>query len=192
MPSLPGYDTDTAFKTGGRVADEAYAIARATVRPGECVHLVGHSYGGALALKLAMAWPERVKSLTLIEPAVFDLLRDGGALERQMYADIAEVEVRVRKASAAGDAEAGVAHFVDFWCGAGSWTGLAPEKRQVLVAQAAASSAISPRLPARTGFFTNAHGESAALAITGTQSPALVQHLTRFIAGEIAEARVSP
>ena len=64
-----------------------------------------------LALKLAMAWPERVASLTLIEPALFHLLRDGGQLERQMYADIAEVEVRLRKAVAAGDAEAGVASF---------------------------------------------------------------------------------
>src|SRR5205814_969259 len=39
----------------------AAAIARA--------HLIGHSLGGALALRVAQAHPDRVASLTLIAPA---------------------------------------------------------------------------------------------------------------------------
>jgi pimeloyl-ACP methyl ester carboxylesterase len=190
MPSLPGYGAATAMATGGRLADEAYAIARQSVRAGDRVHLVGHSYGGAVALKLAMAWPERIASLTLIEPALFHLLRDGGQLERQMYADIAEVEVRLRKAVAAGDAEAGVASFIDFWCGAASFAALAPEKRLALAGEAG-------RI---IGNFTSVARENwlldelsmvkaPVLALTGTQSPVLVQHLTRLIAGSITDAR---
>ena len=35
----------------------------------ECAHVVGHSYGGAIALQLALDAPGRVASLALLEPA---------------------------------------------------------------------------------------------------------------------------
>jgi pimeloyl-ACP methyl ester carboxylesterase len=36
----------------------------------ESAHVLGHSYGGAIAVQLASAVPARVRSLTLLEPAV--------------------------------------------------------------------------------------------------------------------------
>lgn len=44
-------------------------------RAGEGVHLVGHSYGGALALEAARTLASRVESLTLIDPVAFHLMR---------------------------------------------------------------------------------------------------------------------
>src|SRR5262249_61702124 len=41
---------------------------------GEPVHLVGHSYGGAVAPNAAMGLPRRVGSLSLIAPVAFYLL----------------------------------------------------------------------------------------------------------------------
>ena len=41
-------------------------------------HIVGHSYGGTIALTLALAWPELVGRLTLLEPAPYVLLRQAG------------------------------------------------------------------------------------------------------------------
>jgi pimeloyl-ACP methyl ester carboxylesterase len=35
-----------------------------------CAHIVGHSYGGAIALQLALDAPEAVHSLALLEPAL--------------------------------------------------------------------------------------------------------------------------
>ena len=35
------------------------------------VHLIGHSFGATLALRLAIEAPARVRSLTLIEPVLF-------------------------------------------------------------------------------------------------------------------------
>jgi pimeloyl-ACP methyl ester carboxylesterase len=42
---------------------------------GEDAHLVGHSYGGVIALLIAVAHPERVRSLAVSEPPAFGLAR---------------------------------------------------------------------------------------------------------------------
>jgi pimeloyl-ACP methyl ester carboxylesterase len=42
---------------------------------GEEAHLVGHSYGGVIALLIAAAHPERVRSLAVSEPPAFGLVR---------------------------------------------------------------------------------------------------------------------
>ena len=59
------------------LAREAAPILDITGRIGTAVHLVGHSYGGGVALRLARERPELIRSLTLIEPSVFHLLRSG-------------------------------------------------------------------------------------------------------------------
>ena len=41
----------------------------------DTVHLVGHSYGGTVALETARALGKRTRSLTLVEPIAFHLLR---------------------------------------------------------------------------------------------------------------------
>jgi pimeloyl-ACP methyl ester carboxylesterase len=38
-------------------------------------HLVGHSYGGVIALLAAARWPDRVRSLAVIEPPAFGVAR---------------------------------------------------------------------------------------------------------------------
>ena len=43
---------------------------------GEKVHLVGHSYGGQIALNFAVQHPKLLKSLTLSEPALITWLKD--------------------------------------------------------------------------------------------------------------------
>jgi pimeloyl-ACP methyl ester carboxylesterase len=58
----------------------------------ERAHVVGHSYGGAIALQLALDAPERVASLALLEPAgiptlsVDRLMQDVVAPSGQLYA----------------------------------------------------------------------------------------------------------
>jgi pimeloyl-ACP methyl ester carboxylesterase len=43
---------------------------------GKSAHLVGYSYGGIIALLTAEAYPDHVRSLTLIEPPAFGFARD--------------------------------------------------------------------------------------------------------------------
>lgn len=44
-------------------------------------HLVGHSYGGVISLLAAARRPERVRSLTVVEPPAFDVARGDSAVE---------------------------------------------------------------------------------------------------------------
>src|SRR6187402_2260275 len=56
------------------------------------IHLVGHSYGGAIAFRIATASPfaHRVRSLTLIEPVLPTLLCESDA-DRRLHARFAQV-----------------------------------------------------------------------------------------------------
>jgi len=44
-------------------------------------HLVGHSYGGVIALLAAGQWPETVRSLTVVEPPAFGVARGNPAVD---------------------------------------------------------------------------------------------------------------
>lgn len=53
---------------------------------GDGAHLLGHSFGGCVALSAAARRTEAVKSLTLIEPAMFQLAAGNPAVRRQLLA----------------------------------------------------------------------------------------------------------
>src|SRR5262245_15034118 len=61
------------------LADEAAPILRAVDSLQKPVHLVGHSYGGAVALRVARERPSRIASLTLYEPMALHLLKTAGS-----------------------------------------------------------------------------------------------------------------
>lgn len=48
-------------------------------------HLLGHSFGGCVALSAAAKRPEAVKSLTLIEPAMLQFVPGNPAVRRQLF-----------------------------------------------------------------------------------------------------------
>lgn len=85
--------------------------------------VVGHSYGGLLGLQLALAQPERVRSLALYEPVAFGILGEADADARDALA------LPAYHADAAGIDEAWLAAFVDWWNGAGAWAQLAEPTR---------------------------------------------------------------
>ena len=59
------------------LADEAARAIALIDHREEKVHLVGHSYGGGVALHVALARPDRIASMALYEPP-FHLLRQLG------------------------------------------------------------------------------------------------------------------
>ncbi len=56
------------FRSWNLYRDDLAALARFV---GEPVHLAGHSMGGTVSVKLAAKEPDRVKSLTLLDPVMF-------------------------------------------------------------------------------------------------------------------------
>ena len=75
---------------------------------GRPAHIVGHSYGGAVALQFASRHPRHLKSLTLIEPASFHLLRDGDGIDEQAFREISETGATVVNALNCGDYQGGM------------------------------------------------------------------------------------
>lgn len=96
------------------------------------VHLVGHSYGGAVALQAALARPGRIASMTLYEPASFHLLDELGADGVAGFVEIAAIARRVRDAVVAGEHAGAAAAFVDYWNGQGAWQRLSPHVQAAL------------------------------------------------------------
>ena len=74
--------------------------------------VIGHSFGATIALRLAVAHPDLVRSLTLIEPVYFAVaLQDAPALVAEHDAEAAEFNA----ALAAGDDERGARLFNRMW-----------------------------------------------------------------------------
>lgn len=127
-PELSGY---------GSLAAEAGPVRSVIGRLQEPVHLVGHSYGGAVALHVARTRPELVRTLTLVEPSAFHLLRNGDATDVAALREITAVAADARAALAVGDYSGGFGRFVDYWSGPGSWADMPAEKRVLFAPQLA-------------------------------------------------------
>jgi pimeloyl-ACP methyl ester carboxylesterase len=115
------------------IADEAVrAIALIEKSEGK-VHLVGHSYGGGVALHVALARPDRIASMALYEPSAFHLLRQMGKPGAEAHAEIAGVARRIGQGVVTGDYRGAVAAFVDYWNGPGAWKAMRPSVQNALI-----------------------------------------------------------
>ena len=83
-------------------------------------HLVGHSYGGAVAFKIATAsrFASRVRSLTLIEPVLPTLLAESGA-DRRLHELFAKFARGISLDLWNGLSMEAIDKFLAFWNGSG-------------------------------------------------------------------------
>ncbi|HEU5293160.1 MAG TPA: alpha/beta hydrolase [Burkholderiaceae bacterium] len=96
------------------------SVLRVALLPGETFHLVGHSYGAAVALQLASWRPYRLQSLALYEPMAYHLL----ALRHPGRVQIESVRDELQRCADRGEALLGAQRFIDYWSGAGSFAQL--------------------------------------------------------------------
>jgi pimeloyl-ACP methyl ester carboxylesterase len=89
-------------------------------------HLVGHSYGGFLALQLALRRPDLVRSIAAYEPVAFGILDD--VEDADARAGLALVK-RQWEPGDGGVDEAWLRAFVEWWNGPGAWDRLNEETR---------------------------------------------------------------
>lgn len=138
------------------------------------VVLVGHSYGGDVATRVAMAHPELVRSLVLAEPFVPELLpatEQGQAIR----ASLQEGKQMVLSAAASGDDEKTVRAFADIALDAGSFDKL-PEMAQIVMLDNARTIPLlmNTGLPAQPDYGCTNVGaiKSKTLLVSAEKSPA--------------------
>jgi pimeloyl-ACP methyl ester carboxylesterase len=117
-----------------KLADEAERTIDLIDQERGRVHLVGHSYGGGVALHVALRRPQAIASLTLYEPSAFHLLRKiRGEDATEAFAEIKGVAREIGACILRGDYRGAAAYFLDYWSGHGAWSALLPHQQLALV-----------------------------------------------------------
>jgi pimeloyl-ACP methyl ester carboxylesterase len=96
------------------------------------ISLVGHSFGGAVAMQVAARQLNgRVRRLVLIEPSPFYLL-DCSNRQAAFY-EISVLAKYTMRCIRDGVPEAAAERFIDYWCGPGTWAASSPDKKASFV-----------------------------------------------------------
>jgi pimeloyl-ACP methyl ester carboxylesterase len=151
------------------------------------VHLVGHSYGGLLALLAALRRPPAVASLSAFEPVAFGVLdpaRDAAA-----FVGLDALDLPWGDDPAAH--ELWLKTFVEYWGGAGAWGALREDARAEF---RRVGWAVWGGVTTLQRDLTRAEAYAAlgcpVLLMTGTLSPPAPARIASHLAATIPRARV--
>lgn len=180
-PDLIGYRGDP-LPEGWSIDLEAQRLLELLGGPdGPPRHIVAHSLGSMFALHLRRIAPQRVARMTLFEPVLASLLRDGG-----QPAALAEMEGAAQRFMDLGPTPEAVRMFLNHWSGDGAWERLAPAKQ-------AALAALAPRL--RLEMSATRHDATPLAALLGEPLPLRVvlgtgRHLTPPAVAAVLQAHL--
>lgn len=130
-PDLSGYGRHLARPIMPvTLADEVALLGEQLEAADGPIHLVGHSYGGAVAFKMATSepWRGRIRSLTLIEPVLPTLLCDGGP-DQRLHDVFAEMGRQIYFDLWNGMYMEALDRFLTFWSGSAPPEALSGEAR---------------------------------------------------------------
>ena len=128
-PYLFGYGRTPAW-TAGRpqtIEDQA-ALVTALVPDGEDVFaIVGHSFGGYVAMAAARDLGPRLGRLVLLEPNPFGLLKQNGRDEA--FAEALGLRDAIKAHGAKGEWLLAARRFADYWSAPGTWDAMGDARR---------------------------------------------------------------
>jgi len=134
--SLLGYGGTAERRTthDPSITHEAEMLESVIRRASGSVHLVGHSFGGLVALTVALRNRVPLASLVIVEAPAAELLRERG--EQQHYRAFRRMTDAYVAAFDGGNVEA-IAAMIDFYGGAGTFASWPPRVRDYAVATTA-------------------------------------------------------
>jgi len=180
--SLLGYGGTAERRTidDPSIDHETDALEAVMARAGEPIHLVGHSFGGLVALAATLRKRSPVASLTIIEAPAAALLRERG--EYAHYASFRRMTDGYFAAFERGEPEA-IAMMIDFYGGSGTFASWPPRLRDyaietthvnILDWSSGYGCALSPSILAAI--------EVPTLVLWGGSSPPSVQRANELLA----------
>jgi pimeloyl-ACP methyl ester carboxylesterase len=134
-PNLLGYGLTSPWSAGRKqtLADAAEgALALCETIPGP-IRLVGHSWGGAVALAVSNKLGAKVSHLALYEPMLAGLLHGHGRAEA--WSEAMEIYAAVQSLGDAQDWDALAEIFTDYFNGDGSWASTPTERQRIVASQ---------------------------------------------------------
>ena len=192
-PDIAGYgDVSGPATLPTTLAQEVELLAPRLDEARGPIHLIGHSYGGAVAFKIATCSPyaRRVRSLTLIEPVLPTLLRDVAA-DRRLHDRFERIMQEVCEDMFNGLAMEAIDKFTAFWNGSAPPAQLSDDARLRMIAHA-------DKLPFEfTSLYAEANISAAAatlrvptLLVSGGLSPYLTQRIVGRLVTIIGGAEI--
>lgn len=137
-PDLAGYGSNPVSPDlPTTLAQEVEALGGALSEARGPIHLVAHSYGGAIAFKIATASPfaARIRSLTLIEPILPTILVESAA-DRQLHDRFVALRHELCQDLARGSLAEVIEKFAEYWRGTGAREELPPAARARMIEHA--------------------------------------------------------
>ncbi|MGR3503146.1 alpha/beta fold hydrolase [Pseudaestuariivita sp.] len=188
---MPGHGASPDWRPGdaelqGLTADAVVARMEALSGP---AHLVGHSFGGTVALRVALERPDLVASLTLIEPVFFAAAFAHDPASRAVYeAQFTGFGDAYRR----GDLRSAAREFTSIWGGGVPWEALPEPQRQMMADRIHLIPAGEPGIIDDVGGML-ALGRLEALScpvtlIEGAESPPIVSAIQTALAARVAHA----
>jgi pimeloyl-ACP methyl ester carboxylesterase len=192
-PDISGYGTNScALELPLTLAEEVRCLSGHLNDATGAIHLIGHSYGGAIAFKIATASPfaHRIRSLTLIEPVLPTLLRESEA-DRRLHDRFQRLSLEVSADLWNGSVLEAIDKFTDFWNGSGPHEPLPANARLRMIERADKLAFDFTAALAEEGVSAAAAGlRVPTLLFSGGLSPYLTQRITGRLASIIGGAQL--
>ena len=185
---LPGHGRSADWDGQGDYLTRSVQIAASFMD--RSLDLIGHSFGAVAALRLAIAAPEAVRTLTLVEPVLFAAARGTAPWDGHL-AEMAPFDAAMR----AGDHTEAARLFTALWGTGVDWQDMGEASRRDV------TSRISLVEAGGASLFDDAGGilrpgaleclEIPVLLIRGDRSPAIVEPVAEAIAARLPDVGVA-
>lgn len=183
-PDLVGHGRGPARDMGRDYHDHCTAEALSHLPETPC-HLVGHSFGATVALRLARDHPGRVASLTLFEPVLFAAARGqpGWETHRSTIAGLGPL-------LDAGQPEAAAALFLSQWGGDVPFAAMPAAQRRYIADRVWVVPASAPALEEDSAGILPRLGQITCpvLLLEGATSPLVIAEIQSALAAAIPQA----